>query len=70
MIFDDNKARLSHAARKLWLHWEQTQADWNDQVTRDFQRDHLEDFNPKVVAAVKAIERLAEIFTRAEHECR
>jgi len=70
MIFDDNKARLMYAARKLWLHWEQTQADWNDQVARDFQRDHLDDFNPQLSAAVKAIERLAEVVTRAEHECR
>jgi hypothetical protein len=70
MIFDDNKARLMHASRKMWLIWEQTQQQWNDQVMRDFERRHLEHYQPEVTTAVKAIERLAEILARAEFECR
>ena len=69
MTFDDSKAKLMHAGRKLWLRWEQVQTQWNDQVTRDFERRHLEPFEPKLVTTVKAIERLAEILSRAEHEC-
>ncbi|MES1213541.1 MAG: hypothetical protein ABUL64_03060 [Singulisphaera sp.] len=70
MIFDDNKARLLHAARTLRLRWEQTQAQWNDQVTRDFERRHLEHYEPKLATAVRALERLAELLTRVEHECK
>ena len=69
MIFDDSKAKLMHAARKMWMRWEQTQTQWNDQVTRDFDRRHLEHFEPKLTSTVKAIERLAEILSRAKHEC-
>jgi len=69
MIFDDGKARLIYAARKIRLHWEHTQAQWNDKVTHDFERKHLEPFEPKIVASVRAVERLAELFTRVEHEC-
>jgi hypothetical protein len=70
VIFDDNKARLMHASRTLRLRWEQTQTQWNDQVMRDFERRHLEPFEPKLTTAVRAIERLAELLTRVEHECK
>ncbi len=70
MIFDDNKARLMHAVRTLGLRWEQTQTQWNDQVMRDFERRHLEHFEPKATSAVRAIQRLAELLTRVEHECK
>jgi hypothetical protein len=70
MMFDDGKTKLTYAARKLRLRCHETQAQWNDQVTRDFDRKHLEPFDPKVIDAVRAIERLAEILTRAERECR
>jgi hypothetical protein len=70
MIFDDGKAKLTYAGRKLRLRWEQTQTQWNDQVTRDFDRQHLQPIEPKLVDAVRAIERLAEILTRAERECK
>jgi len=70
MMFDDGKAKLSYAARKLRLRWHETQAQWNDQVTRDFDRKHLEPIEPKLIDAVRAIERLAELLSRAERECR
>ena len=69
MKFDDGKARLLYAAKKLQLRWEQTQTQWNDQVMREFAKRHLHPLEPKIVASVRALERLAELVARVEHEC-
>jgi hypothetical protein len=70
MIFDDNKARLIHAARTMKLRWDQTQGEWNDQVMREFERKRLEHYEPKLVTTIRALERLAEILAKCEFECK
>ena len=69
MNLHDGKAKLSYATEKLGLQWDDVRAQWDDAASRDFQRDHLEPLQPLVANAVRAIERLAEILTRAQQEC-
>ena len=66
----DHKAKLRYAAEKLLLRWEETQSQWNDAVSRDFEREHLAPLDPPLAAALRAIEGLSEILVRAEQECR
>jgi hypothetical protein len=70
MSFQDHKGKLVYAGRKLRLRWDETTLEWNDVVSRDFERQYLEPLEPKLVAAAQAIERLAEILDKAEKECR
>lgn len=66
----DHKAKLRYAAQKLLLHWEEAQTQWNDAVSRDFQRQYLEPLDPPLDAALRAIEVLSEVLARAEQDCR
>lgn len=66
----DGKAKLRHAAQKLRLAWDEVQASWRDPVSLEFERDYLEPLEPKIAAALRAIDQLAEVLTRAEQDCR
>jgi hypothetical protein len=69
MILDDAKGKLSYAARKLRLHWEEAQQRWNDSVSRDFDRHYLSPFEPQVAATLQAMTRLAEVLDEVERDC-
>ena len=64
------KAKLRHAAQKLGLAWEEVQTGWNDSVSRDFQRDYITPLEPQIAAALRAIDQLSEVLTKAEQDCR
>jgi hypothetical protein len=70
MNLHDGKAKLADSAAKLRAHWADTQADWHDAVSRDFEENHLAPLEPKINTVLRAVERLQEILSRAEHECR
>jgi hypothetical protein len=70
MILHDSKTKLTYAARKLQLRWNETQTQWNDAVSADLERKWLAPLDPKVAATVRAIDALAEVLNRAEAECR
>lgn len=65
----DGKAKLRSAAQKLGLAWEEVQAGWNDSVSRDFERDFIAPLEPRIAAALRAIDQLSEVLTRAEQDC-
>jgi hypothetical protein len=69
MNFFDSKAKLSYALKKLQLHWEQTQTQWRDTVSHDFERSYLEPLGQQVAATVQAIDRLVDVLRRAQQEC-
>lgn len=69
MNLHDGKAKLAFAGKKLGLHWDDAHAQWDDAASRDFQRDYLEPLEPLVANTLRAIERLAEILSRAQQEC-
>lgn len=66
----DGKANLLHAAKRLQLRWQDVRQQWNDKVSEKFERQHLQPLEPQVKTAIQAIERLAEVLSRAEAECR
>lgn len=66
----DGKAALALAAKKLKLRWNEAQQDWNDSVSRRFERDHLAPLEPQINTVIQAIDRLADILQRAELDCR
>jgi hypothetical protein len=60
---------LNAALKNLRLLWEQTRSGWNDAVSRDFEANHWETLETRVVAALRAMDRLAPIIMRAKRDC-
>lgn len=69
MNLHDHKAKLRFAAQKLQLRWDETKTDWNDAVSRDFEREHLAPLELPLSSALRAIEVLSEVLGRAAHDC-
>lgn len=69
MNLQDGRAKLGYAAQKLRLRWDEANRHWNDAVSRDFERDHLVPLEPQIAATLQAIDRLADVISRAEREC-
>ena len=69
MSLHDSKARLGDAGQRLALHWQETLGEWRDPKSRELEEQYLAPLESHLAAAVGAIDRLAEVLTRAEREC-
>lgn len=70
MNFYDSKAKLSFALEKLKLRWGETQTDWRDAVSRDFQEQFLDPLEEQVATTMGAIDRLVDVLRGAEQDCK
>jgi len=60
--------RLQRAAAELREHWLAAKTHWTDQVSRDFEKDHLQHLPAQVTLAVAAVQQLADLLEQAEKE--
>lgn len=61
--------KLHHAYRALRAHWEQTQQDWHDPVSRKFEEEYLAQLEPHVTAVMERLSSLAQVIHAAEEAC-
>ncbi len=62
-------ARLDQAAESLRKAQAEVTELWNDDVSRQFQKEFLEPLGPKLSRAIEAIRRLGEELAKAERAC-
>lgn len=60
---------LRKAAKLLRLRFEETQADWNDDVRRSFEDEHLVEIERGLRQIIEKMGRLAQVLQKAEREC-
>ena len=60
--------RLKHAAAELREQWLAAKAHWTDQVSRDFEKNHLQQLPGQITLAVAAVQQLAELLEQAERD--
>jgi hypothetical protein len=70
MNLHDGKSKLTDASARLRAHWADTQSEWHDAVSRDFEENHLAPLEPKINSVLRAVERMQELLSRVEQECR
>lgn len=64
----DGLRRLQHAAADLRDRWLDAKAHWTDQVSRDFEQNHLQHLPGQITLAVAAVQQLADLLEQAEKE--
>ncbi|MBI2921024.1 MAG: hypothetical protein HYY18_08075 [Planctomycetes bacterium] len=64
-----NDVILTKAMKDLMAQWERSGVHWHDAARADFERDHLRDLAPSVLAAATAIQKIEEIVRRVRKEC-
>lgn len=61
--------RLREALRTLRVKWEASQADWNDNVRREFEEHYLTPLEPCVLATLNSMTNLMQVLAKAQQEC-
>jgi hypothetical protein len=61
--------RLHDALEVLQVRWEDTKAQWQDQVRVDFERQYLDALPSRVLSLVERINLLSQLIVKARHEC-
>jgi hypothetical protein len=60
--------RIKHAAAEMREAWLTAKSYWTDQVSRDFEKNHLQHLPAEIAQAVAAVQELAEMLEQAEKE--
>jgi hypothetical protein len=69
MQLTSSAMELNAALKTLRLLWQDTRAGWSDAVSRDFETNHWETLETRVVAALRAMDQLAPVIMRAKRDC-
>jgi len=62
-------AQLTDSLEQLEIAWDRVQLSWKDEARRHFEAEHLSTISPTIRLTLDAINRLAEVLSRAEREC-
>jgi hypothetical protein len=61
--------RIRYALEHLETVWNESSAEWNDVVSRNFQEYHLEPMLPQIKLALDAISRMSLLINEVERDC-
>lgn len=69
MKTDAGRGRLYDALQQLQHRWDDVEPLWTDQVRREFEEKIWEPLNFMSEDALRAMDRLSQIFRQAKQEC-
>jgi hypothetical protein len=69
MRIDAGRGRLYEALKQLRRRWEDVEPLWTDAVRREFEEKVLEPLNLIADDALRAMDRLGQVFAQARREC-
>lgn len=69
MRFDAGRGRLYDALQQIEHRWEDVDPHWNDAVRGEFEEKIWEPLVTFSEDALRAIDRLNQLFTQARNEC-
>jgi len=64
-----HSARLQHAMKDLNDRWDATTAAWDDQVAKDFEKNHLAPLDGLVKRTVVGMDKLSESLAKIRKAC-
>lgn len=62
-------ARLNFSLKTLRERWEIAKEQWSDNVSRDFEKNHLVPLEQQASSAIRGMEKIAEVLSRLRHDC-
>lgn len=60
---------LVEARKELWYRWERTKDRWDDRTRAEFQKKYIDPLEHATMHAIKGLEQLEELMTRAQKDC-
>jgi hypothetical protein len=62
-------ARLNHSLKTLQERWAGTKELWSDQVSRDFEKNHLVPLVQQTESAIRGMDQIDEILKKIRQDC-
>ena len=63
------RAILGKAMKELLSRWSDTRAEWNDVMSRNFEKNRLEPMETDLRSANQAMDAMAQILNQARRDC-
>lgn len=64
-----SRGQISKAMKNLQMRWQETRGDWDDPVSRAFEKDFLEPLEMDVKNAMGAMDQINGLLQQARKEC-
>lgn len=61
--------KLTKATKSFLQAWERSKAHWQDRKRQEFDKDYIESLPDDISAAVRVIEEIDKIITKARRDC-
>ena len=61
--------KLSKATKVFLASWQDVKAYWRDSKGREFEKRYIQDLPDEINTAMKVIEEIDKILTKARHDC-
>ena len=69
MSVTSSRAKMMGAMKDLMLRWDRCREGWDDEASRNIDEKIVQPLEPRVRAAVTAMEKMGQILIRARHDC-
>lgn len=64
-----SRTKLMGSMKELQLRWGRVREQWNDEASRHIEESVLLPMEPRIRAAVSAMEKMSQILQRVRKEC-
>jgi hypothetical protein len=61
--------QLYSALETLCLHWDEVRPRWDDVIRQQFEEEYWNPLEPRVNAALAAMDRLGQVLVQLKREC-
>ena len=65
----ESRGQIAKAMKSLLQRWQETRGDWDDAVSRAFEKDFLEPLESDVKNAMGAMDQMNGLLHQVEKEC-
>lgn len=62
-------SRLTHTLKTLREQWDAAKEMWSDQVSRDFEKNHLLPLDQQTTTAIRGMEKISEVLRQVRQQC-
>lgn len=69
MSLANSRTRLKGALKELQYRWDQVRLRWNDVKAVEFEKQFLEPMEPRLRAAMTAMEKMEATLARVRRDC-
>ncbi len=62
-------ARLNFSLKTLRERWDAAKEQWSDQISRDFEKNHLDPLEQQSESAMRAMDKIVEVLHKIRQDC-